>query len=64
MSAVLPSRVDVAAAPKRDAANVSAEDRVAGAIERLALSREQLRSTMLAAPAKANSHSFGVSASG
>jgi hypothetical protein len=64
MSAVLPSPVDVAAAPKREVANVSAEGRVAGAIERLALSRERLRLTMLPAPAKAGSPLFGGASSG
>ena len=65
MSAVLPSSVDVAA-PKREVAetNVSAQDRVAGAIERLALSRERLRSTMLPSPAKPSAHTFGGGSAG
>ena len=58
MSAVLPSRVDVAALPNRAVANVSGQDRVVGAIERLALSRERLRSTMMPAPQKSTSHAF------
>ena len=63
MSAVLPSRLDVAA-PKRDVENVSSEDRVAGAIERLALSRERLRSTMLPPPPKAGLHASGAGSAG
>ena len=65
MSAVLPSpsRIDVAA-PTGDVSKVSAEDRVAGAIERLALSRERLRSTMLPPPAKAGTHTFFTGSSG
>ena len=56
MSAVLPSRVDVAAPPNRAVASVSGQDRVVGAIERLALSRERLRTTMMPAPQKSTSH--------
>jgi hypothetical protein len=60
MSAVLPSRVDVAASPNRAVASVSGQDRVVGAIERLALSRERLRSTMMPAPQKSTSHACGA----
>ena len=63
MSAVLPSRLDVAA-PKRDVANVSTEDRVTGAIERLALSRERLRSTMMPPPAKSSARPSGAGSAG
>jgi hypothetical protein len=63
MSAVLPSRLDVAA-PRRDVANVSTEDRVTGAIERLALSRERLRSTMMPPPAKASARPSGAGSAG
>jgi hypothetical protein len=66
MSAVMPSpstSMDVTA-PNVPASNLSAQDRVVGAVERLALSRERLRSTMMPAPQKAASQAFGSSSVG
>ena len=56
MSAVLSSPVNVAPAPDRPVASMSGQDRVAGAIERLALSRERLRERMMPAPQDATPH--------
>lgn len=55
MSAVLPTAESVTPPPVRPlAASAGQPDRVVGAIERLALSRERLRSTMLPPPRKAH----------
>lgn len=43
--------------------DLSAQDRVVSAIERLALSREQLRSTMMPAPPKSSPHASGIGGS-
>jgi hypothetical protein len=61
MSAVMSSpSIDVSKPSVPAAANLSAQDRVVGAIERLALSREQLRSTMMPAPPKSSSHAARI----
>jgi len=61
MSAVMSSAsIDVSKPSVPATANLSAQDRVVGAIERLALSREQLRSTMMPAPPKSSSHAARI----
>ena len=64
MSAVLHSSSIDMAASKLPAPSLAPQDRVVGAIERLALSRERLRSTMMPPPPKATSHASGSGSSG
>ena len=59
MSAVMPTADSGASSVRNVAASVGQPDRVIGAIERLALSRERLRSTMLPAPRKAHASPLG-----
>jgi len=63
MSAVLssPSSIEVSTPNVSATAGLSAQDRVVGAIERLALSRERLRSTMMPAPPKSSSNASAIS---
>jgi len=61
MSAVLPANSTALPASNRvGAASDGQPDRVVGAIERLALSREQLRITMMPAVRKSSSHAGGA----
>ena len=66
MSAVMssPSSIAVSKPTVHATADISAQDRVVGAIERLALSRERLRSTMMPAPPKSSLPPSGMESGG
>jgi hypothetical protein len=58
-----PSSIELSTPKVPATADLSAQDRVVGAIERLALSRERLRSTMMPAPPRSGSSASGIGSS-
>jgi hypothetical protein len=64
MSAVLQNPTAASTASRAVTASEGQPDRVVGAIERLALSRERLRSTMMPAERKTASHPLGAGVGG